>query len=44
MEILERNCSYVPFFVDILSFELRKLCPGVGILFRFFDPGAGVLH
>ena len=32
------------FFIDILAFELGKLCPGVGILFRFFDPGAGVLH
>ena len=32
------------YFIDILAFELGKLCPGVGILFRFFDPGAGVLH
>ena len=32
------------FFIDILAFELGKLCLGVGILFRFFDPGAGVLH
>ena len=32
------------FFFDILAFELGKLCPGVGILFCFFDPGAGVLH
>ena len=32
------------FFIDILAFELGKLCPGVGILFRFFDSGAGVLH
>ena len=32
------------FFIDILAFELGKLCTGVGILFRFFDPGAGVLH
>ena len=30
--------------IDILSFELGKLCPGVGILFSFFDPGAGVFH
>ena len=32
------------FFIDILAFELGKLCPGVGILFPFFDPGAGVLN
>ena len=33
------------YFIDILAFERGKLCPGVGILFRFFsDPGAGVLH
>ena len=29
------------FFIDILAFELGKLCPGVGILLHFFDPGAG---
>ena len=23
------------YFIDILAFELGKLCPGVGILFRF---------
>ena len=34
MENLERNCS--SFFIDILAFELGKLCPGVEILFRFF--------
>ena len=32
------------FFIDLLAFKLGKLCPGVGILFRFFDPGTGVLH
>ena len=32
------------FFVDLLAFEQGKLCPGVGFLFRFFDPEAGVLH
>ena len=39
MENFERN-----YFIDILAFGPGKLCPGVGILFRFFDPGAGVLH
>ena len=28
----------------MISFKLGKLCPRVGILFPFFDPGAGVLH
>ena len=32
------------FFIDILAFELVKLCPEVGILLHFFDPGARVLH
>ena len=32
------------FFIDILAFELGKLCSEVGILFRFFDTGAEVLH
>ena len=32
------------YFIDILTFELGKLFPGVGILFRFSAPGAGVLH
>ena len=43
---LKRNCSHriMVLFIDILSFELGKLCPGMGILFRFFDPGAVVLH
>ena len=46
MENLERNCSYTIMFllIDILAFELGKLCPGVGILFNFFEPEAGVLH
>ena len=47
MENFERNCScriMVLFHIDILTFELGKLCPGVGILFPFFYPGAGVLH
>ena len=47
MENFERK--YAPFelwsyFIDILAFELGKLCPGVGILFGFSDPWAGVLH
>ena len=36
--VLTELCS---FFIDILAFDLGKLCPGV---FRYFDPGAGVLH
>ena len=32
------------FLIDILAFEPDKLCLGVGILFRFFDQEAGVLH
>ena len=32
------------FFIDVLSFELGRLCPGVGILFPFLGPGARVLH
>ena len=47
MENLERNCFHRIMFlfdIDILAFEPRKLCPGVGILFRFLDPGARVLH
>ena len=31
-------------FIGILAFKLGKLWPGVGILFRFFDPETGVLH
>ena len=31
-------------FIDLLAFELGKLCPGVGIFASFFRPGAGVLH
>ena len=32
------------FFIDLLAFELGKLCPGVGIFASFFNPGAGALH
>ena len=34
MENLERNCFYgiMFIFIDLLAFELGKLCPGVGIL------------
>ena len=38
------NYGKFEFSIDILAFELGKLCPGWGFLFRFFDPGAGVLH
>ena len=34
--VLIELCS---FFIDILPFELGKLCPGVGILFRFSTQG-----
>ena len=47
MENFERKYAPIElwsYFIDILAFELSKLCPGVGILFRFFRPGAGVLH
>ena len=46
MENLERNCFYriVFLFIDLLAFEVGKLCPGVGIFASLFDPGAGVLH
>ena len=47
MENFERKYAPVElwsYFIDILAFELGKLCPGVGILFGFSDPGAGVLH
>ena len=27
------------FFIDLLAFELDKLCPGVGIFVSFFRPG-----
>ena len=27
------------YFIDILAFELGKLCQGVGMLFRFSGPG-----
>ena len=47
MENFERKYAHIElwsYFIDILAFELGKLCPGVGILFDFSDPGAGVLH
>ena len=37
MENLERNCFY-RFFIDLLAFELGKLCPGVRIFVSFFRP------
>ena len=42
MENFERKYSLIEllsYFIDILAFELGKLCPGVGILFRFFLSG-----
>ena len=30
--------------IDTLAFKPGKLCPEVGILFSFYDPGARVLH
>ena len=39
MENSERKYALIElwsYFIDILAFELGKLCPGVGILFRFF--------
>ena len=42
MENFERKHAPIElwsYFIDILAFELGKLCPGVGILFRFFRPG-----
>ena len=42
MENFERKYALIElwsYFIDILAFELGKLCPGVGILFRFFQPG-----
>ena len=27
------------FFIDLLAFEVGKLCPGVGIFVSFFRPG-----
>ena len=40
MENFERKYAPIElwsYFIDILAFELGKLCPGVGILFRFFS-------
>ena len=41
MENFERKYALIEwsYFIDILAFELDKLWPGVGILFRFFRPG-----
>ena len=42
MENFERKNALIElwsYFIDILAFELGKLCPGVGILFHFFRPG-----
>ena len=42
MENFERKYAHIElwsYFIDILAFELDKLCPGVGILFHFSDPG-----
>ena len=41
MESLERNCFYriMFLFIDLLAFELGKLCPGVRIFVQFFRPG-----
>ena len=42
MEKFERKYALIELwsnFIDILAFELGKLCPGVGILFRFFRLG-----
>ena len=44
MENFERKYAPIElwsYFIDILAFELGKLCPGVGILFLFSDPGGG---
>ena len=43
MENFERKYAPIElwsYFIDTLAFELGKLCPAVGILFRFADPGA----
>ena len=42
MENFERKYAPIELWscvIDILAFELGKLCPGVGILFHFFRPG-----
>ena len=41
MENLERNCFYkiIFLFIDLLVFELGKLCLGVGIFASFLQPG-----
>ena len=40
----KKICSYRIMVLFHWWFELGKLCPGVGILFRFSDPGTRVLH
>ena len=41
MENWKKNCfmELSFFFIDLLAFELGKLCPGVGIFVSFFRPG-----
>ena len=43
MENLERNCFYRIMFL-FQCIRTRQVMPGGGNSFRFFDPGAGVLH
>ena len=41
MENFERKYALIElwsYFIDILAFEMGKLCPEVVILFRFFRP------
>ena len=33
------NYGKFEFSIDLLAFELGKLCPGMGIFVSFFDPG-----
>ena len=47
MENLEKTAfiELCFFFIDLLAFELGRLCPGVEICVSFFaNQGAGVLH
>ena len=42
MENLEKKTTFIElcfFFLDLLAFELGKLCPGVGICFVFLTRG-----
>ena len=44
---LERNCFYrILFFFSLISWHSNwaSYARGWGFLFRFFDPGAGVLY